>query len=228
MKKKIVLIVIVLILIILIAIASVYVYRYNLLKNIGNAGIDFTESDNFYFEIIPSSNEEENNSNLHQQLYVKGDKSARYSLTNNTITQRFYIDTQNNTMTVVDEQNKSYFITNMETIVGNKGLSNLPEIFTYATSMVSNKYDFKSILGMLSSLHNISTEKEDNTEYIKISLEEKENNYNETVWLNKETLLPVKVEIGNNVRNYVFEKDNVTDEDVNFSETNYTLVEPNN
>ena len=81
---------------------------------------------------------------------------------------------------------------------------------------------------MLSSLHNISTEKEDNTEYIKISLEEKENNYNETVWLNKETLLPVKVEIGNNVRNYVFEKDNVTDEDVNFSETNYTLVEPNN
>lgn len=228
MKKKIVLIVIVLILIILIAIASVYVYRYNLLKNIGNAGIDFTESDNFYFEVIPSSNEEENNSNSHQQLYVKGDKSARYSLTNNTITQRFYIDTQNNTMTVVDEQNKSYSIVNTETIVGNKGLSNLPEIFNYATSMVSNEYDFKSILGILSSLHNISTEKEDNTEYIKISLEEKENNYNETVWLNKETLLPVKVEIGNNVRNYVFEKDNVTDEDVNFSENNYTLVESNN
>lgn len=129
-------------------------------------------------------------------------------------------------MTVVDEVNKSYFVTNMQNVVGNKGLSNLPEISNYAITIASNEYNFKSALGIILSLHNISTEKDGDIEYIKISLIEKEKNYKETVWLNKATLLPVKAEIGNDIRNYVFEKDNVTDENVNFSEVNqYTLVE---
>lgn len=219
MKKKVFLIILVVVLIIFTIAVCTYVRRYNLLKNIGNAEINFTASDNFYFENIQ-------NDLTSQKLYVKENKSARYSLTNNSIMQRFYIDTQNNTMTVVDEVNKSYFVTNMQNVVGNKGLSNLPEISNYAITIASNEYNFKSALGIILSLHNISTEKDGDIEYIKISLIEKEKNYKETVWLNKATLLPVKAEIGNDIRNYVFEKDNVTDENVNFSEVNqYTLVE---
>lgn len=222
MKKVIVRVAIGIVVIIIAFIICTYVYKYNLLKNIGNAEINFTENDNFYYKIIQSGDEEKEN--FEQQLYVKENKSAKYSAINNKATQRFYIDTEKSTMTVVNEEDMSYSIIPMTTIVGNRAISNLPKISNYATEIALTEIDLKSVIDVLGSLKNVSKEKDGEQKYIKILFNE--SNYNEVVWLDEETLLPVKAQIENNVRNYIFEKNNVTDENVNFlNADNYTLIE---
>lgn len=188
-----------------------FIYKYNLLKKIGNAELNFEKNDNFYYEIIPDENEQLSDTNLHQKLYVKDNKSVRYILNNNIVKQRYYTDTQNNSMTVVDEENKKYFVINMQAIVGNKAITGLPELYISAYSLALNEISLFDKIKIIASIKNIKVEGED-IKYIKISTWNKN-----VIWINKESFLLEKAEIENNIRKYIFEENNVTEREVTFS-----------
>lgn len=232
MKKKILLTIFILILVIVVSVLSMYFYKYNLLKKIGNADLEFTKASNFYFEVKPEST----NStpyDVKEQLYVKDNKSARLRYTNNDeLSERYYIDLDNKTMNIVSENDKSYRKIESDTFVGYNGLTGLPSLLNYANSLVNNEYTFTDKIKVLSELSKISTETVNETKCISICLTNKDEEYSEKVWLNNESLLPVKVEVHNTdgvqVMNYTFEKGTVKDENVTFADIdNYNSIETN-
>lgn len=182
--------------------------QYKILMNIVEETNKVSASGNYYYEV-------ESSERGHTKLWVKGD----YLKFQNVLAEgdsATYTDLKENKVYSVDNIQKEYAISIM---VLKPGFTNFPN-----TLMLLRNGEEISAIDVALSIKELKTESIDNKECYKIVYEHDLGN--EIIWVNKETLLPIKCQSENDfTAKYTITLNSVTDSDVLFDIDEYKLLE---
>jgi hypothetical protein len=212
-KSKIIKIVILVIILLIIAFAGYKYYHYSYISKIVKRNIEIIDGKNFYYEVEASGDV------TSSKIWVNGDNLKFQRITENAEEQYMYVNSKENITYTVSENEKNYI--KQENVLMLPAYSNSPYIYSSALGAIKENNFINKIMVAL-SIKNVSTETKNGIECIKIT----SNLTNETAWFDKENLTPVATENNDFTANYVVTSNNITDEDVTFSNIeNYQLLE---
>ena len=198
MKKKIIIAIIIVILLIILFFVIRTINNSRIFKQIENAIAELNESGNYYYQ-VECSNEMNNNT---KQVY--NNTKIKLEIGNAV----YYGDIETGEVYAVKLENNTYNKLNVSSFpqILPTTFINPPVLFSTLLSKVNNTENNYLLMLITSS---ISDDNYNGVECYKISVLG-----TETVWISKDTLLPVKNEINNEEYIYSFEIGNVMENDV--------------
>lgn len=198
MKKKIIIAIIIVILLIILFFVIRTINNSRIFKQIENAIAELNESGNYYYQ-VECSNEMNNNT---KQVY--NNTKIKLEIGNAV----YYGDIETGEVYAVNLENNTYNKLNVSSFpqILPTTFINPPALFSTLLSKVNNTENNYLLMLITSS---ISDDNNNGVECYKISVLG-----TETVWISKDTLLPVKNEINNEEYIYSFEIGNVMENDV--------------
>ena len=207
---KIFLIFIVVIILVLVCIAVNKYKQYKILMSIVEETNKVSASDNYYYEF-----DSESSVYGHIKIWVKGDYS-KY--------QTVLVDGDKINYTDLKE-NKTYFVDNAEKVYSINNMAMKSGFTNFPNTLLLLRNEEKSFIDIALSIKELKTEVVDTKECYKIRYEN--DIINETIWIDKTTLLPIKNQNEEGtLANYTIILNNVTDDDVMFTNIDeYKLLE---
>ena len=198
MKKKIIIAIIIVILLIILFFVIRTINNSKIFKQIENAIANFTDSGNYSYQVV-CSNEMKNST---KQVY--NNTKIKLEIGNAV----YYGDIETGEVYTVNLENNTYNKLNTSSFpqILPTTFINPPALFSTLLSKVNNTENNYLLMLITSS---ISNDNYNGVECYKISVLG-----TETVWISKDTLLPVKNESNNEEYIYSFEASNVMESDV--------------
>lgn len=198
MKKKIIIAIIIVILLIILFFVIRTINNLRIFKQIENAISKLNESGNYYYQVLCSDEMKNSTKQVYNNTKIKLEIG-------NAI---YYGDTETGEVYAVNLENNTYNKLNVSSFpqILPTTFINPPALFSILLSNIKNTENNYLLMLITSS---ISNDNYNGVECYKISVLG-----TETVWISKDTLLPVKNETNNEEYIYSFETGNVMESDV--------------
>ena len=214
--KKVVKIIGIIVLLLIIFLCIYKDYQYSTFIKIVDNIESIRISDNYYYEAIHN-----NQGYTNDKIWVNGNKIKHQVFNGETLKQTLYIDLDQSDTIIASEEDLSYVISNVPMVMATKSFTNFPNSLT---SLIKSE---RTNLEIAFSIKELKTEFVDDVECYKIRFKEKDDLINETTWVDKENLVPIKMEHENgDISNYKRIRNNVLESDTSFVDIDkYTLIQ---